>query len=81
MTDLADKIYDATGLTLNAVDVEAIGRMITQGRNDALEEVVVLLEDIAVKTINGEYEARLPRCVVTISDCLAKIRALKGAAQ
>jgi hypothetical protein len=81
MTDLADKIYNATGLTLNAADTEAIGRMITQGRNDALEEVVVLLEDIAVKTTNGEYEARLPRCVVTISDCLAKIRALKGANQ
>lgn len=81
MTDLADKIYAATGLTLNAADAEAIGRMIAQGRNDALEEVVVLLEDIAVKTINGEYEARLPRCVVTLSDCLAKIRALKGATQ
>ena len=81
MTDLADKIYEATGLTLNAADAEAIGRMIAQGRNDALEEVVVSLEDIAVKTINGEYEARLPRCVVTISDCLAKIRALKGANQ
>jgi len=38
MTDLADKIYEATGLTLNAEAVEAIGRMITQGRRDALEE-------------------------------------------
>ena len=47
MTDLADKIYAATGLTLNAADTEAIGRMIAQGRNDALEEAARRAEDDA----------------------------------
>jgi len=59
-------------------DVRALLNENEKLRNDALEEVVVLLEDIVVKTIEGEYEARIPRCVVTLSDCLAKIRELKG---
>jgi hypothetical protein len=38
MSDIADKIYAATGLTLNAEAADAIGRMIQQTRRDALEE-------------------------------------------
>ncbi len=52
MTDLADKIYEATGLTLNAADVEAIGRMIGQARTEArlawenkLEAIAQCIED------------------------------------
>jgi hypothetical protein len=38
MSDIADKIYAATGLTLNAEAAAAIGQMIQQARRDALEE-------------------------------------------
>ena len=38
MSDIADKIYAATGLTLNAEAAAKIGRMIQQTRRDALEE-------------------------------------------
>jgi acyl-homoserine lactone acylase PvdQ len=38
MTDIADKIYAATGLTLNAEAAAAIEQMIQQARRDALEE-------------------------------------------
>ena len=44
-------------------------------RRDAMEEAAVLLEQIAVKEINGEYQSRTPRCVVTLSDGISKIRA------
>jgi len=40
MTDIADKIYAATGLTLNAEAAAKIGQMIQQARRDALEEAV-----------------------------------------
>ena len=48
-----------------------------KARNDALGEAVSVIEQMAVKTINGEYETRLPRCVVTMSDCIAKINAMR----
>ena len=44
-------------------------------RRDAMEEAAVLLEQIAVKEMNGEYQSRVPRCVVTLSDGISKIRA------
>lgn len=38
MSDIADKIYAATGLTLGAEAAAKIGQMIQQARRDALEE-------------------------------------------
>lgn len=38
MSDIADKIYAATGLTLNAEAAAKIGQMIRQARRDAREE-------------------------------------------
>ena len=38
MTDIADKIYAATGLTLNAEAAAKIGQMIQQARRDGREE-------------------------------------------
>jgi glutathione S-transferase len=38
MTDIADKIYAATGLTLNADAAAKVGQMIQQAKRDALEE-------------------------------------------
>jgi hypothetical protein len=40
MSDIADKIYAATGLTLGAEAAAKIGEMIQQARRDALEEAV-----------------------------------------
>jgi len=39
MSDIADKIYAATGLTLNAEAAAKIGQMIQQARRDAREQV------------------------------------------
>ena len=44
MSDIADKIYAATGLTLNAEAAAKIGRMIQQARRDALEEAARRVE-------------------------------------
>lgn len=38
MTDIADKIYAATGLTLGAEAAAKIGHMIQQARRDGREE-------------------------------------------
>ena len=40
MIDIADKIFAATGLTLNAEAAGKIGRMIQQARRDGLEKAV-----------------------------------------
>ena len=45
MTDIADKIYAATGLTLNAEAAAKIGQMIQQARRDALEEAARIAEN------------------------------------
>jgi hypothetical protein len=47
MSDIADKIYAATGLTLNAEAAAAIGKMIQQARRDALEEAARAVEMVA----------------------------------
>ena len=45
MTDLADKIYAATGLTLNAADAEAIGRMLKEARRLAIARAAEIVID------------------------------------
>jgi hypothetical protein len=47
MTDIADKIYAATGLTLGAEEAAKIGQMIQQAKRDALEEAARVVEMIA----------------------------------
>ena len=44
MSDIADKIYAATGLTLNAEAAAAIGRLIQQAKCDAREEAARRVE-------------------------------------
>ena len=44
MSDIADKIYAATGLTLNAEAAAAIGRMIRLARESVLEEAIYEIE-------------------------------------
>ena len=39
MTDIADKIYAATGLTLNAEAAAKIGHMIRRARQEAADEI------------------------------------------
>jgi hypothetical protein len=45
MSDIADKIYAATGLTLNAEAAAAIGQMIQKARRNALEEAALAAEN------------------------------------
>jgi hypothetical protein len=44
MSDIADKIYAATGLTLGAEAAEKIGQMIQQARRDALAEAALEMD-------------------------------------
>jgi hypothetical protein len=55
MSDIADKIYAATGLTLNAEAAAKIGRMIQQARRDALEEAASLVDDVHQWDGRDEY--------------------------
>lgn len=47
MTDIADKIYAATGLTLGAEAAAKIGQMIQKARRDALEEAAQMASNRA----------------------------------
>ena len=47
MSDIADKIYAATGLTLNAEAAAKIGHMIRLARLDGLEKAVQYHEKLA----------------------------------
>jgi len=46
MTDIADKIYAATGLTLNAEAAVKVGHMIRLARRAALEEAARRLAEL-----------------------------------
>ena len=69
--------YDALKkqLTQARAEITRLRATLATARRDAMEEAAVLLEQIAVKEINGEYQSRTPRCVVTLSDGISKIRA------
>ena len=47
MTDIADKIYVATGLTLNVQDAAKIGHMIRLARQEAADEIEKLREALS----------------------------------
>jgi hypothetical protein len=55
MTDIADKIYAATGLTLNAQEAAKIGQMI-QAENEKLRAALKEIKSVAfVKPKDFEY--------------------------
>ena len=47
MSDIADKIYAATGLTLNAEAAAKIGQMIQQAQREALKEAAQMASNRA----------------------------------
>lgn len=47
MSDIADKIYAATGLTLNVQDAAKIGHMIRLARQEAADEIEKLREALS----------------------------------
>lgn len=55
MTDIADKIYAATGLTLNAEAAAKVGHMIRLARQAALEEAASLVDDVHQWDGRDEY--------------------------
>ena len=83
MTDIADKIYAATGLTLGAEAAAKIGQMIQQARRDAREEAARRVEIMwlmfrekdngASDWIFGAHDD-----IPTGDDFVAAIRALGG---
>jgi hypothetical protein len=58
MSDIADKIYAATGLTLNAEAAAKIGQMIQQARRDALEEAARWHDEETFWMIKGRQWAK-----------------------
>jgi hypothetical protein len=90
MSDIADKIYAATGLTLGAEAAAKIGQMIQQARRDALEKCILICDAVA-RANRVEYPAKwkdrpegIPHdwrqawetCAETAEDIAADIRAL-----
>jgi hypothetical protein len=79
MSGIADKIYAATGLTLNAEAAAAIGQMIQQARRDALEEAKIAAKKAGER--HQEIARRIgfePTIDGAIGHACADIRAPKG---
>lgn len=77
MTDIADKIYAATGLTLNAEAAAKIGQMIREARRDALEEAARHFKEAAAGTPLGhENRERGASTYNWLMYCASTIRAL-----
>jgi hypothetical protein len=81
MSDIADKIYAATGLTLGAEEAAKIGQMIQQARRDALEEAARRVEIMWLmfrEKDNGasDWIFRSHDDIPTGDDFVAAIRAL-----
>jgi len=87
MTDIADKIYAATGLTLNAEAAAAIGHMIRLARQEAADEIEKLrAENAKLAASNHAYlsdyqEARGEIEKLRAALKTARRNALKEAAQ
>jgi len=65
MSDIADKIYAATGLTLNAEAAAAIGQMIQQARRDGREEAALEIKqrgEFLAEGINHDAKIRADEC-------------------
>jgi hypothetical protein len=60
-SDIADKIYAATGLTLNAEAAEKVGKMIQQARRDALKEAWLVIADKSVPETPASFEDIMQR--------------------
>ena len=81
MSEIADKIYAATGLTLNAEAAAAIGQMIQQAKRDALAEAARRVEIMWLmfrEKDNGasDWIFRAHDDIPTGDDFVAAIRAL-----
>jgi len=59
MSDIADKIYAATGLTLNAEAAAKVGHMIRLARQEAADEIEKLRAENERLTNNARSDARL----------------------
>jgi len=60
MTDIADKIYAATGLTLNAEAAAKIGQMI-QAENEKLREALIEINELNSKRLG--YSKKIERVI------------------
>ena len=77
MSEIADKIYAATGLTLGAEAAAKVGQMIQQARRNALEEAaqeIKMRGEFWSEGINHDAKIRADEC----KKIEAAIRALKG---
>jgi hypothetical protein len=72
MSDIADKIYAATGLTLGAEAAAKIGQMIQQARRDALKEAWLVIANKSVLETPASFEDVMQRDI----EIMNAIRAL-----
>ena len=72
MSDIADKIYAATGLTLNAEAAAKIGQMIQQARRDGREEARLVIANKSVPETPASFEDVMERDI----EMMNAIRAL-----
>jgi len=90
MIDIADKIYAATGLTLNAEAAAKVGHMIKEARRDARGECISICNAVAhanrveypakwkdrPEGIPHDWQQAWETCAETAEDIAATIRAL-----
>jgi hypothetical protein len=81
MSDIADKIYAATGLTLNAEAAAKIGHMIRLARQEAADEIEKLrAESEKLATSNHAYLSNYQEAVDEIEKLRAALKTARRAA-
>jgi len=80
MTDIADKIYAATGLTLNAEGAAKVGHMIRLARQEAAAEIEKLrAENTKLAASNHAYLSDYQEAADKIGDMQAENEKLRAA--
>jgi hypothetical protein len=72
MTDIADKIYAATGLTLNAEAAAKIGHMIRLARQEAADEIEKLRVALKKISVTARRKDETPEALLVVCDAIAR---------
>jgi hypothetical protein len=72
MSDIADKIYAATGLTLNAEAATVIGHMIRLARQEAADEIEKLRVALKKISVTARRKDETPEALLVVCDAIAR---------
>jgi hypothetical protein len=72
MTDIADKIYAATGLTLNAEAAAKVGHMIRLARQEAADEIEKLRVALKKISVTARRKDETPEALLVVCDAIAR---------